>query len=109
MIYYIFNSEQEAVTTEQQIVDNAKNWLLSNSPQSLSPDGNKLRGRNAATGEFVEVYTEKWAVPQQTIDGKWVFLKPTQIKTSPIPVEVFLNNIIADEIEYDSSWFAEIY
>ena len=107
MKYYIFNNELEAITTEQQIVDNVRNWLTVNAPDALSSHG-KLRGRNAATKELVDIYTERWAIPIKTIDNKWVFPKPTIEKTSPIPVEFFLQDIIANEIEYNSNWFNNI-
>jgi hypothetical protein len=106
MLYYIFNTEQEALAAEQQIVDNVRQWVAANVPDALSEDGTKLRGRNAKTGEFVDAYTTRWAVPQQIVDGRWVFAKPTQEKTSPIPAEVFTANIVADEVPYDENWFA---
>lgn len=102
MIYYIFDNESEALLAEQQIIENIKNWVLFHVPDALSPDGKKLRGRNAATGELVDIYTERWAVPLQTTDNKWVFPKPTIEKTTPIPVEVFIANIVANEIESNS-------
>jgi hypothetical protein len=105
MIYYIFNTEQEALAAEQQIVDNVRRWVAANVPDALSEDGLKLRGRNAKTGEFTDAYTTRWAVPQQIVDGRWVFAKPKSEKTSPIPVEVFVNNISAAEAEYDTGWF----
>ena len=108
MIYYIFNTEQEALAAEQQIVDNVRQWVVANVPDALSEDGLKLRGRNAKTGEFTDAYTTRWAVPQQIVDGRWVFTKPTAEKTSPIPVEVFINGITASENEYNSDWFIDI-
>lgn len=106
MIYYIFNSQSEANLAEQKIVDNIRNWVSINAPDALSEDGTKLKGRNASTGQLVEVYTERWAIPQQTNDNKWVFPKPTIEKTSPIPVEIFLQNINAIEVDYNSEWFS---
>lgn len=105
MIYYVFNREDEALSAEQQIVYNVKNWVAENVPDALSADGTKLRGRNAKTGKLVDAFTTRWAIPKQTNDGRWVFTKPTQEKTSPIPVEVFINNISAIEEEYDEYWF----
>ena len=108
MIYYIFNTEQEALAAEQQIVDNVRQWVEANVPDALSEDGLKLRGRNAKTGEFTDAYTTRWAVPQQILDGRWVFAKPTEEKTAPIPVEAFTNGVIANENEYNSDWFIDI-
>lgn len=98
MTYYIFNTEEEALLAEEQIVTNVRNWVETNVPDALSSDGSKLRGRNAKTGEFVDVYTTRWAIPQQIIDGQWVFLKPTSNRTFPIPVEIFVSGIVANEI-----------
>lgn len=105
MIYYVFNTEAEALSAEQQIVDNVRSWVATNVPEALSADGTKLRGRNAKTGEFVDAFTSRWAIPKQTNDGSWVFTKPTQEKTAPIPVEVFIADIEATEEEYNDAWF----
>ena len=109
MIYYVFNTETEALSAEQQIVDNVRNWVAANVPEALSEDGTKLRGRNAKTGEFVDAFTTRWAIPQQIADGRWVFTKPTQEKTSPVPVEVFIGNVEATEEEYKDTWFVTDY
>ena len=107
MIYYIFNTEQEALAAEQQIVDNVRQWVAANVPDALSEDGLKLRGRNAKTGEFTDAYTTRWADPQQIVDGRWVFTKPTAEKTAPIPVAVFINGIVAEEAIRDENWFEQ--
>lgn len=105
MIYYVFNTEQEALSAEEQIVTNVRAWVTINVPDALSSDGSKLRGRNAQTGEFVDIYTTRWAIPQQITDGRWVFIKPTNDKTSPIPASIFIGNITAVEEEYNETWF----
>jgi hypothetical protein len=107
MIYYIFNTEQEALAAEQQIVDNVRQWVAENVPDALSEDGLKLRGRNAKTGEFTDAYTTRWAVPQQIVDGRWVFAKPTSEKTAPIPVEIFITNVNASEEVYNKEWWPD--
>lgn len=106
MTYYIFNTEEEALLAEQQIISNVRDWITTNVPDALSSDGSKLRGRNAKTGEFVDVYTTRWAIPQQITDGRWVFPKPTPNITAPIPVEIFLSDVIANEITYNPNWFS---
>jgi hypothetical protein len=107
MIYYIFNTQEEALVTEKHIVDNIKNWVIINNPESLTSDGDALKGKNAKTGKWEESgNTSRWAIPEKTKDDKWVFLKPTQDKVSPIPIEIVLNNINAQEIEYDINWFS---
>lgn len=106
MLFYSFDTEQEALTAAEQIIDNVRSWALEYSPAALSEDQQKLRGRNAATNELVDVYTVRWALPFQIPTGKWVFLKPTQAKTNPIPVGVFIAGIIgATDVEYDANWF----
>lgn len=105
MTYYVFNTEAEALSAEQQIVDNVRNWVAANVPEALSEDGTKLNGRNAKTGEFVDVFTTRWAIPQQIADGRFVFTKPTQAKTSPIPVEVFISGVVSIEEEHNETWF----
>jgi hypothetical protein len=107
MIYYTFNTQEEALVTEKHIVDNIKNWVSVNSPESLTENGEALKGRNAKTGDLVEsAITNRWAIPEKTIDNKWVFLKPTQDKVSSIPIEIVLNNINASEQEFDPNWFS---
>lgn len=108
MIYYVFNSEAAAAETEQQIVDNVRQWVAANVPDALSADGTKLRGRNAATGALVDVFTERWAIPQETATGQWVFPKPTGAQTAPIPLDVFIANVVAAESEYDPTWFEQL-
>lgn len=105
MTYYVFATENVAVAAESQIVDNVRRWLGENVPAALSSDGEMLRGRNAATGELVDVYTARWAIPRQTASGVWVFEKPTADRTAPIPVEVFTAGITAAEADYDPAWF----
>jgi len=105
MLFYVFNVEEDANAAAQLIIDNVRNWVSNNLPEALSADGNKLRGRNAATNELVDVYTTRWAVPVQTVDNRWVFLKPTQEKTTPIPLAVFIAGITAAEEEYNPAWF----
>lgn len=105
MLFYVFNLEEDANAAAQLIIDNVRNWVSSNVPAALSEDGTKLRGRNAATTALVDVYTERWAFPAQTVDNRWVFLKPTEEKTAPIPLAVFIAGITAAEEEYDPAWF----
>lgn len=107
MIYLVFDSEQSAIAADAMIGNNVRAWVLQNAPNALSDDGERLRGRNAATGELVDVFTERWAVPRQRQDGRWVFQKPTQDKTAPVPVQVFLSGINTEELEYDPAWFSQ--
>jgi hypothetical protein len=107
MIYYVFDTEQEALSAESTIVNNIKSWVQTYSPDAIAPDGNSLKGRNAKTGELVNHYTTRWAIPKQRLDDKWVFEKPTQSALSPVPLDSVINGITATEETYDSSWFPE--
>lgn len=104
MIYYVFNTEAEAIAAENTIVTNIKTWVQTYSPDAIGPDGNSLRGRNAKTGELVDNYTTKWAIPKQRLDDKWVFEKPTQNALGPVPLASVINGITAIEEEFSSDW-----
>lgn len=107
MIYYVFDTEAEAIDVENIIVTNIKTWVQTYSPDAIAPDGNSLRGRNAKTGELVDHYTTRWAIPKQRLDEKWIFEKPTQNALGPIPLSSVINGITATEEGYDTSWFPE--
>ena len=108
MIFYVFDTEAEAITAEDTIVTNIKTWVETYSPDAIGPDGNSLKGRNAKTGELVNNYTTKWAMPKERLDGKWIFQKPTQTALGPIPLASVINGITATEEEYNKSWFPEL-
>lgn len=105
MLFYVFDSEQDANAVLELIASNVRAWLRQHSPDALSADGNGVRGRNAATGGLTDVVTQRWAVPELTSGGKWVFAVPTQRQTSPIPVSAFTSGIEAPTAEYDPAWF----
>ena len=107
MIFYVFDTEAEAITAENTIVTNIKTWVQTYSPDAIGPDGNSLKGRNAKTGELVDNYTTKWAIPKQRLDEKWVFEKPTQNALGPIPLESVINGIFSIEEEFQIGWFPE--
>jgi hypothetical protein len=106
MTFYVFQTQEEAEAAESQIVENIKSWVQENRPEAVTEDG-RLRGRNAKTGELVDVFTTRWATPALTATGVWVFAKPTQDRTSPIPVDKVLQGISATESEQDREWFPE--
>ena len=108
MIFYVFDTEAEAIVAENTIVTNIKTWVQTYSPDAIGPDGNSLKGRNAKTGELVNNYTTKWAMPKERLDGKWIFQKPTQTALGPIPLASVINGITATEEEYNKSWFPEL-
>ena len=63
MKYRIFNTEQEALEAEIQVAHAI---------------GCIKVGTNAKTGEPEpqKQATERWAIPQQIVDGRWVFPSP---------------------------------
>ena len=79
MKYRIFNTEAEAVAAEAQI--------------ALSIGCVKI-GINAATGQpdHNAQATERWAIPQQIADGRWVFPSPDD-----------------EGVIQDPSWFGEVH
>jgi hypothetical protein len=72
MKYLVFQTESEAIAAEQQIA------------VSL---GCAIVGRNALTGELEphKQKTERWAIPVQISDGRWVFQSPddTGVEAGP--------------------------
>lgn len=107
MIYYVFDTEQAALNAESTIVNNIKSWVQQNSPEAITGDGEKLRGRNAKTGKLTNIFTTRWAIPQERLDRKWVFQKPRDSDTTPIPLSKVIENVVAIEEEYVDTWFPE--
>jgi hypothetical protein len=66
MKYRVFNTEAEALTAEAQIANNM---------------GYSKIGTNAATGlpDPSAQVTERWAIPQEIADGRWVFVSPDDV------------------------------
>jgi len=92
--YYVFNTEQEAINAELQIRQ------LGHFP---------LVGTNAATGEpSQDGSTTAWAIPQERLDGKWVFPRvPESLRNQHAEA---ISQFIADNVftieEYSQDWFA---
>lgn len=63
MKYRVFDTEAEAIAAEAQIAETI---------------GCPKVGVNAKTGQpaLDKRPTERWAIPQQIADGRWVFLSP---------------------------------
>ena len=79
MKYRIFDTEQEAIAAEAQVA---------------AEIGCVKVGVNAKTGlpaPDAQV-TERWAIPQQIADGRWVFPSPDE-----------------EGVEAGSDWFPETY
>jgi len=66
MKYRVFNTEQEALDAEAQVAQEI---------------GCAKVGVNAKTGEPQpeKQVTERWAIPQQIQDGRWVFVSPDDV------------------------------
>lgn len=120
--YLVFETEAAAVTALDAIYSNMVESI--DSPDlldvetgqvvpkdDLSPDqmvqvdaGDRhfpIFGVNASTGikDAEQGYTTAWAVAQQTVQGKWVFLKPD---------DALLDGVIGYTVEpYDPAWFAQ--
>jgi len=63
MKYRVFDTEEQAIAAEAQVA------LYSGCPKV---------GVNAKTGQLAPdaQVTERWAIPQQIVDGRWVFPSP---------------------------------
>ena len=103
MIYYTFLTREAADSANDLIASNVRQWVAEHVPEALS--GEHLRSRRASDGAFVDVLTVRWGEPLLTSTGLWVFVAPTQEKTSPIPVEVFVSGIAAEQTPFDAAWF----
>lgn len=104
MIFYVFETEAEAIAAENTIVTNIKTWVETYSP-SVVVNGEAIKGRRPSTGEIVSATTNKWADPKQRLDGKWIFQKPQDYNVTPIPLSSVVANVIANEEEYSRGWF----
>lgn len=91
--HYVFSTEQEAINAELQIRQ------LGNFP---------LVGTNAATGQLEqEGLTTAWAVPQERLDGKWVFPRvPENLRNQhPEAIKQFIANHTFTVEDYSPDWF----
>ena len=72
MKYRIFNTEAEAIAAEAQVAADI---------------GCIKIGTNAKTGLLAPEAqaTERWAIPQQITDGRWVFVSPDDEGVEPGP------------------------
>ena len=72
--YYVFEDEATAIASEAMICQIGQTPIV---------------GINAATGqpEPTKAKTERWAIPQQRLDGKWVFPVVPEKMRQNIPVE----------------------
>lgn len=95
MMYYVFNTEQEAINAEAAI---------------SNIGGVPIVGNNAKTGdpEPTKQHTTRWAVPQQRLDGKWVFpVVPDAIiaQYGQAAADYFNATFPHTKEEYNSNWF----
>ena len=95
MLYYVFETESEATQAEQAI---------------SQVGGAPIVGINALTGqpEPNKQKTERWAIPMQRLDGKWVFPYVGDERISEYPTDVkdqFNSTFTYTLEEYSSDWF----
>ena len=95
MEYYVFNTEQEAIEAEAYIS------AVGNYPRT---------GQNAKTGtpEPGKQKAERWAIPKQRQDGKWIFQRIPEAIRNQYPESVrnnFINNYPHAVEEYSEDWF----
>ena len=93
--YYVFETEELAIGAEAYICQIAQT---------------PITGKNAKTGKLEpnKAKTERWAIPQQRLDGKWVFPQVPDATTAKFPLDVaiaFNTNYPNVKEEYDSAWF----
>jgi hypothetical protein len=94
--HYVFTTEAEAIAAEAYI---------------SQAGGVPIVGLNAKTGEPMPnaAKTERWAIPQQRLDGKWVFPKVPDAIVAQYPeaVQVYFGTTFNFELEaYNDTWFA---
>jgi len=108
MLYYEFQTQQEAEQADAQIIANVALWVSENLPERYDPNGPRLLGQRASNGEIVTDSggTTRWAIPQETLGGTWVIPVPEQSDVFPMPIELVLVNITAPTIE-DPEWPVE--
>ena len=96
--YYVFDTEATATAAEAAICQIGQTPIV---------------GINAATGlpEPEKQKTERWAIPQQRLDGKWVFpvVPKTITDNYPQSVRDGFNLAFPNIIEtYSETWFNPI-
>jgi len=97
MEHYVFDTEAEANAAEAYI---------------SQAGGVPIVGINAKTGEPMPnaAKTERWAIPQQRLDGKWVFEKVpnTIIAQYPQAVQLYFISTFSFTVEeFSNTWFGE--
>jgi hypothetical protein len=97
MEYYVFNDEQTAINAELYIREHG------NLP---------LTGINALTGlpEPEKAKTEKWAIPQQRLDGKWVFPRLSEyfrMNCTEEEITTFFTSFNPTIETYNNDWFPQ--
>lgn len=94
-LYYVFNDEATAIGAEAYICQVAGTPLVGVNAKTGQPEPNKAK-------------TERWAIPQQRVDGKWVFPVVPDAIASKYPPEIataFNTNYPNVKEEHDPAWF----
>jgi hypothetical protein len=95
--YYVFDNEATAIAAEAMICQIGQTPII---------------GINVATGlpEPDKQKTERWAIPQQRVDGKWVFARvPLETRQNiPEAQQEAFNNAFPHLLEeYKDNWFTQ--
>ena len=105
MLYYQFDTEEAALTSEAAIVANVAAWTQLNAPSRFHSNGPALRGVRASDGSVVtdRGLTTRWAAPSMTAAGAWVIPVPTAEDVWPMLLSEALAGISASTVE-DPEW-----
>lgn len=111
--HFVFDSQAAAVAAEQGIADRGRELLLTLG-YVADAEGNII-GKRAGALDYAGQKTERWAVPRQRLDGKWVVPHPSCLPTAllqppaagGLTVAQYMSQGIAAPVEpYDPAWFA---
>ena len=97
MKFYVFDNEETAIGAEAFIC------YIANAPRVGFNAKTKTLAQNKCT-------TKRWAIPQQRLDGKWVFPYVGDDKLALYPSEVidgFETNFPNTKEEYNEEWFPQ--
>jgi hypothetical protein len=95
MEYYVFNTEQEAIAAEAWISQQCNMPITGVDAKDGTPQPEKQK-------------TERWAIPQQRLDDKWVFPKVSDdiaIKFGMEAIQFFQTNFNYALETYSEDWF----
>lgn len=113
--YFVFDTEAAALEVEALMVARGR-ALFEADGYSLDDDGNVIGMRLGVPDPTAQV-TERWDIPRERLDGKWVVAHPdclpagTEVlpSTGGLSVsQVVAQGIIAPTELYDPAWFPKL-